>query len=68
MSGLDDDMQVRGDVYKHMFYAAKNGSTSVSATEGDAKGTITSDTVICRYDHFIGIDSRLDVAVRKPTR
>eukprot|EP01047_Picozoa_sp_COSAG01_P061638 COSAG01_NODE_7727_length_3082_cov_2.513577_2_plen_121_part_00 len=51
---------VKGDVYKHMFYAAKNGSASRSATEGEAKGSLSDKTVICRYDRFIGLSSGLD--------
>jgi hypothetical protein len=51
---------VKGDVYKHMFYAAKNGSASRSATEGEAKGSLSDKTVICRYDRFVGLSSGLD--------
>jgi hypothetical protein len=49
----------RGDMYKHMFYAARNGSTAGSATEGNKKGDITDKTIMCRYDRFVDILSGL---------
>lgn len=42
-----------------MFYAARNGSTAGSATEGDKRGEITGSTVMCRYDRFVDIRSAL---------
>lgn len=42
-----------------MFYAARNGSSAGSATEGEKKGEITGSTVICRYDRFVDLMSGL---------
>lgn len=49
----------KGDVYKHMFYAAKNSSSAKSATEGAEKGKVGLSTIICRYDRFVDVMSVL---------
>ena len=36
-----------------MFYASKHGSRAHSATEGEERGVVTADSVICRYDYFV---------------
>ena len=43
-------VSIAGDVYKHMFYAAKNLSAAKSATEGSERGEIGLSTVICALE------------------